>query len=537
MNIQFLGAAHTVTGSFFLISTETTKIAIDCGLFQGSKAVKERNYGEFAVNPVSIDHLILSHAHIDHIGLIPKLCAKGFNGTIYCSSATKELAGILLPDSAHIQETEVERKNRKLIRAGQQLLKPIYTIDDALKSLEKFQEVNMDEVIRLTPDLEFCLRDAGHILGSCIIELWIKEQGVKTKFVFSGDLGNIDQPIINDPTFVKEADYLIMESTYGNRFHGPIENRTDDLQRIIEEAMSNGGNLIIPAFAVERTQDLLYDLVVLKQQGKLSENINIYVDSPLAIAATEIFINSSDYFDEETKKLFSVDKQLFKSLNLNYSRSVEDSIRLNNSKGNNIIISASGMCDAGRIKHHLKNNLWRKECTVLFVGYQAEGTLGRRILEGEKRVTIHGEKVVVNAAIKSIPSYSAHADRAGLMTWLQGFEKKPQIVFLVHGEEEALHSLAELIELEQNIKVIVPNMLEEYQLLPGIVVSEQIEEIQAEVVPPFKNMLQAQESYLNMQLIVNEIVQQLMQEHRYDNIIDLADKINQIVKAARVEQI
>lgn len=436
MKIKFLGAAKTVTGSCYIIDTDKVRFAVDCGLFQGTRELRERNYIDFAVDPKSIQFLILTHAHIDHSGLTPKLCKNGFTGPIYATPATVELCGVMFPDAGHIQEQEVEMKNRKLSRSGKTLLEPIYTAEEAVECLDQLRPLNYDEVCKLAEGIEVRLRDAGHILGSSMVELWVEENGHREKIVFSGDLGQGAQPIIKDPSVIESADYLLLESTYGDRFHKGAEQRAVQLKKVIDETMARGGNLIIPSFAVERTQDLLFDLSQLQSEGLLYPGIDVYIDSPLAIAATEIFQRSFDYYDQETMKLVSSGHHPLKMPNLKFSRTREDSVLLNNIKNNAIIISASGMCDAGRIKFHLKNNLWRPESTILFVGYQAAGTLGRRILDGEKLVTIHGDQVAVKAEIKSIEAYSAHADQIGLMAWLKNFKKKPQTVFLVHGEEK-----------------------------------------------------------------------------------------------------
>lgn len=323
MKIKFLGAARTVTGSMHVIECGGHCFALDCGLFQGSKEIKERNYQDFKINPNAIDFVILSHAHIDHSGLLPKLCKLGFRGPIYCNYATAELAKVMLPDSAHIQETEVERKNRKLSRAGKMTIEPIYTVEDAINCLSQFKPVNYDEMIKLADGIEMRLRDAGHILGSSLVELWLEEAGKKTKLVFSGDLGQEDQPFIKDPTFIENADFVIMESTYGDRFHKDVLNRVEKLKQIIDEAMKKGGNLIIPAFAVERTQDLLYDLNELYVKGELDKSIDVYIDSPLAIAATEIFKNSTRLFDKETLDYLKKGFHPLEFPNLRYSHSQE----------------------------------------------------------------------------------------------------------------------------------------------------------------------------------------------------------------------
>jgi metallo-beta-lactamase family protein len=519
MKLKFLGATKTVTGSFSVLETEKKRFAVDCGLFQGSKDIKARNYQEFVIDPKSLDFLILTHAHIDHSGLIPKLCANGFNGPIYCSHATEELAKVMLPDSGYIQESEVERKNRKLKRADSPLLKPIYTTQDAIDCLSQFKSINYDEKIVLDEGIEVRLRDAGHILGSCIIEIWITEDDKKIKLVFSGDLGNTNQPIIKDPTIIENADYLILESTYGDRCHKEMTMRRERLREIIDETMHRGGNLIIPSFAVERTQDLLYDLNILHKQGQLYPGIDIYIDSPLAIAATQIFQKSIEDYDLETRQLVEEGYHPFSLPNLKFSKTQQDSVQLNKINGNTIIISASGMCDAGRIKHHLKHNLWQPESTILFVGYQAEGTLGRKILDGDKLVKIHGEEVAVKAEIKNIEAYSAHADRNGILSWLKNFVIPPRAIFLIHGEEQAQISLAELIKSELNLSVYIPDWQEEFELKP---VNREGQKCDCEMSKAF----QAERMYLEYRSKLQKSFSEEWEKENYDKIIALLNDLN-----------
>jgi metallo-beta-lactamase family protein len=522
MKIKFMGAAKTVTGSFFVIDTDKVRFAVDCGLFQGTRELKEKNYGDFSVEPKSIEFLILTHAHIDHSGLIPKLCKSGFTGPIYCSPPTNELCHIMFPDAGHIQESEVDRKNRKLIRAGSKTLDPIYTVEDAVKCLPQLRPLNYDEVIRLAPGVEARLRDAGHILGSSIIELWVEENGEKVKVVFSGDLGQPNQPIIKDPTIIEDADYLVMESTYGDRNHKGVSNRAEQLNKVIKDTMKRGGNLVIPSFAVERTQDLLYDLSVLQGQGQLDPKIDIYIDSPLAIAATEIFIKSTAYYDQETMRMVNSGHHPLIMPNLKYSRTQQDSMEINKIQKNAIIISASGMCDAGRIKYHLKYNLWRPECTVLFVGYQAVGTLGRRILEGEKIVTIHSEKVAVKANIQNIDAYSAHADQNCLISWLKNFNQDLKTLFLVHGEEKSQQVLADLIRKELNMHVVIPNLLDEIELKPIEVLQPiQVVSTVPELISDNMNKaLAAEELYLKIRSKLNGLYQESYRNSQYDELME-----------------
>jgi len=525
MKVRFLGAAQSVTGSFFLVETDSIRFAVDCGLFQGPKELQERNYQEFPIDPASIEFLLVTHAHIDHTGLIPKLYKNGFKGNIYCTHATEELCQVLLPDSAHIQEAEIERKNRKLARSGQPEIEPIYTTQDALDCLARFRSINTDEIINLHPGIDVRFRNAGHILGAAIVELWVTEGERKTKVVFSGDLGNVDQPIVKDPTIIENCDYLMIESTYGNRFHEKLDSRSEELGRIIKEAMAKGGNLVIPAFAVERTQDMLYDLISLAHDGKLDPKIQIFIDSPLAIAATEIFMKNVECFDDVTRAFIDEHKNPFEMINLNYSRTQEESMMLNTRVGNTIIISASGMCEAGRIKHHLKHNLWRPESTVLFVGYQAVGTLGRRLMEGEKDVTIHGEKIAVKADIKSIDAYSAHADRGGLINWVKSFVTPPQAIFVVHGEGESQVALADYFKNEMKIPVFIPAWLQEFELGAEKTIYSGV----TQPVDHIDKAMQAERKYLDISLKLHDMFKESWRRAEYDKIIESMEKIDKAI--------
>lgn len=460
MKIHFYGAAQCVTGSCYLVETETNKFLVDCGMFQGSKVLKDRNYNEFAFKPSEIDFVLLTHAHIDHSGLIPKLVKAGFKGRVYCSDATKDLCSLMLPDSGFIQVMEVERKNRKLSRAGEPLLSPIYTPEDADFAMTQFIGLPLKKTITINDNTKFRLNEAGHILGATIIELWTDNK----KIIFSGDIGNKGQPIIKDPDYIKDADYLVIESTYGNRNHEDKDNKEEMLVEIIKRTFERGGNLVIPAFAVERTQDLIYYLHKVKN-ANIFDELKIYVDSPLAVNSTEVFCRRREYYDDETNSLIEYDNTCpFVFDDVTYTQSVKDSMELNEIKSGAIIISASGMAEAGRIKHHLKHNLWREECTVLFVGYQAVGTLGRKIRDGEKVVRIHGEGVAVKAEIVSIDGFSAHADQNGLIEWLEHFESFPGQVFVVHGEEDSSSEFAKLVSEKFKTKVVLPKLDEVYEI-------------------------------------------------------------------------
>jgi len=467
MKISFLGAANVVTGSNYLITTDKYKFLIDCGQFQGGKELERLNYDSFAFDPSEIDFMILSHSHIDHSGRIPKLVKDGFSKKIYCTSATRDLCEILLQDSGHIHEMETEWENRKRMRAGLEKIDPLYTSEDAIISMQYFNSVPYSEIIDINESIRLRFRDAGHLLGSAIIELWINEGMNEKKLVFSGDLGVKNRPILRDPEYIEDADYLIIESTYGNKLHENPKERIAKLVDIILETVRRGGNVIIPSFAVGRTQEIIYELNKYyddKERFKEFINIPVYVDSPLATSATEIFKKHIECFDEETKDYFLKGDDPLDFKNLEFTTSFLASKKINNSPDPKIIISASGMCDAGRIKHHLKHNLWKEKTSVVFVGYQAEGTLGRKIKEGAKMLTIFNENIKVNAEIHSIDGFSGHADMDGLIDWIDHFAKKPDKVFVVHGERESTANLSSIIIERFGLETIVPNLNEAIEL-------------------------------------------------------------------------
>jgi len=462
MKIRFLGAVNGVTGSNHLIQTRDKNIMLDCGMYQGKD--EELNEEEFAVAPADIDCLLLSHSHIDHSGRIPLLVKKGFKGVIYCSKPTYDLCEIMLLDSAHIQETEAQWKNNKAKRSGKKFVEPLYTQEDAIESLQYFKPVLYDQIINIDENTTVKFNDAGHILGSSIIEMWLKDEDDTIKLVYSGDLGMREKPILKDPALIDRADYLIMEATYGNRIHGNIEQRTEELIKIILKTAKRGGSVIIPSFAVGRTQELIYELnkyydshlnEIGTEENEL-RNIPVFIDSPLAIKATEIFKRNSHAFDKEAKDYLMKGDNPLDFENLHFTLSADESKQLNFSTEPKIIISASGMCEAGRIRHHLKHNLWRKEASIVFVGYQAEGTLGRRLLDGEKNVKLFGEDIKVNAEIYNIEGFSGHADKPSLLNWIGGFNEKPGNIFIVHGEKESKEAFAMEVKERFGINSIIP---------------------------------------------------------------------------------
>ncbi len=461
MNISFLGAAKTVTGSCFMVTTNKYKFLVDCGMFQGQNKEVMLNVDDFTFDPKSIDFMLLTHAHIDHSGRIPKLCNDGFTGKIYTTKATTDLCSIMLPDSGHIQEMEIEWINKKRMRAGKHAIPPLYTAEDAEKCLAQFEPQRYNEPVFINEDVKVVFRDAGHMLGSAIIELWVKENGKETKAVFTGDIGNNDTPILRDPEFVSSADFLVIESTYGDRDHQNREDRFEQFLDIVNDTLDKGGRVVIPSFAVGRTQEIVYGLNQNKDiYGEKYERllkIPVYVDSPLAVSATDIYRRNVDCYDEEARKFILEGENPVDFPTLRLTHTVEESKAINEDHEPAMIISASGMCEAGRIRHHLKHHLWNENDTVLFVGYQAIGTLGRRLVDGEKQVRIFGEDITVNARIEYIEGFSGHADQTGLLNWIAHMEKKPSNVFVVHGEEEAQEVFAGLIKEQFGLNVIIPN--------------------------------------------------------------------------------
>ncbi len=473
MNITFLGATKTVTGSNFLLEGAGKKIIVDCGLYQGRAKEEMENYEDFEFNVNEIDYMLLTHAHIDHSGRIPKLYIDGYRNPIIATKATCDLCGIMLPDSGHIQEMENTWKNKKRARLGKPERSPLYTAQDAIDCLELFKPVSYDEIIELDENISVRFNDAGHMLGSSIIEVWVKENGETKKIVFTGDLGNNDIPLLDSPTMIDSADYLVMESTYGNRLHMRNDYKAEMFLNIVSETLDRGGNVIIPSFAVGRTQEILYELNKLKEVKNDEEFLKkydtlmkapVYVDSPLAISATEVFKNNMDLFEEEVKEEMRKGDNPLEFPGLQFTRTADESKALNEDPKPSIIISASGMCEVGRIKHHLKHNIWNPNNTILFVGYQAEGTLGKKIVSGEKKVKIFGEEISVNAQIEYIEGYSGHADQEWLLNFVYSFITKPKHIFLVHGELEGQKVLKSKLEESVDIPVTIPDYGESYNL-------------------------------------------------------------------------
>lgn len=476
MKIKFCGASIGVTGSCHLITTDKHQVLFDCGQFQGGKSMDAMNREAFPFDPEAVEAVILSHAHIDHCGRLPLLVKRGFKGVIYCTDATADLLDVMLRDSAFIHEKDAEMQTRKNLRAGKPEVEPLYTMADAEAALKLVKPVMYNQLLSINPEMEICFNDAGHILGSAIIELWANEGNNTSKIVFSGDLGVVDRPILRDPTKIKKADYVIMETTYGNRLHPANSTSIDELINITLETVKRGGSVVIPSFAVGRTQELIYQFNMFYEhhpeyQQQL-EKVDVYIDSPMATTATEVFKKNAQVFDTETKNyILSGDHPLdFK--NLKFTRNTADSQMLNMDKAPKVIISASGMCEAGRIRHHLKHTLWDARNSIVFVGYQAEGTLGRKLIQGAKEVKLFGETVVVNAQIHNLEGFSGHADQKGLLDWLGGFQKEPKQIFLVHGEMESKRDFAEIVKNQFGYNPVVITENSEFELETGKLLSK-----------------------------------------------------------------
>ena len=473
MKLTFFGAAKAVTGSCHCVEVRGKKILIDCGLQQGRD---ERDNAVFDFSPNYIDYVIVTHAHIDHSGRIPLPIKEGFQGQIFTTRLTGQLLSVMLQDSAHIQEQDAQWKNQKGKRAGRPPVEPLYTVADAAQVAEHLVTAEYGQIIELFEGVKIRFVDAGHLLGSASVEMWMEEGGVEKKIVFSGDIGNVNQPIIRDPSWVHGADYVVMESTYGDRNHAPVASYTAELAKIIDDTFSKGGNVIIPSFAVGRTQELLYFMREMKKEGLVKSNpdFTVCVDSPLANEATKIFSGDlRGYLDEEALEVVKEGERLFTFPGLMMTESSEESKLLNLDKSSKVIISASGMCDAGRIRHHLKHNLWDPKSSVIFVGYQAEGTLGRMLTEGQKDVVLFGEAVHVNAEIYNLEGFSGHADKEGLLGWLSGFKVKPKQLFLVHGELESKEALAASIRERLGYDPVVVTGVSEFELKKTEIVSKE----------------------------------------------------------------
>ncbi len=432
---------------------------VECGMFQGPDA-EAINRRPFAFDPAALDCLFLTHSHLDHVGLVPRLVKEGFRGKIIATSGTADIAELILYDSAHIQEADTEWLNRKALRSGLDMKEPLYLPPDVDRVLPLFERKQYGKIEELCKGVRYRFVNAGHILGSSTLELWYQEGDGERKIAFSGDIGKKDSPIVNDPVYVEETDYLTIESTYGNRKHKGMQESIEELVTIIKTTFRKGGNVIIPSFALGRTQDLLFILNKLVKEGRLFK-INVFIDSPLGERITRVYAAHPEYFDEEARELFNIESR--EALRIHFTRKTEESMALNRIKKEAIIISSSGMCEGGRVRHHLKHNLWRKECSIVFVGYQAEGTLGRRIVDGAKTVELLGENIVVRAGIHTLGGFSAHADQDELLGWLCCFRKSPEI-FIVHGEEQAAMGFQEALKKRFTYVSHVPSVGDTFEI-------------------------------------------------------------------------
>ena len=462
-NLKFFGATGTVTGSRFLLEAQNKKILVDCGLFQGLKKNRAKNWDAFPVPPSEIDKVLLTHAHIDHTGYLPRFCKNGFNGKVHCTHATFDLCKIMLRDSGYLQEEDARWANKKGFSRHKPAL-PLYTVEDAENALRHFEAVHYEEDLFAAEGLRIKFKDAGHILGSSFVNIKITDKDITRRIVFSGDLGSPMRPILRDPVQAHEVDYLIVESTYGNRLHGTDHrNRGKELAKVITESSQRGGVLVIPSFAVERSQEILFYIRELEESGEIPA-LPVYLDSPMAVRTTSIFEKWEREYDFQAKLLVLEGKNILQPKHLRCIKDVNESKALHDLKGPAIIISASGMLQGGRILHHLEHRLSKPENTVLFVGYQAEGTRGRAILSGKTQIKIHGQPVHIQAKIENISGFSGHADYNEILAWLMGFNKPPKKTFIVHGEPDASDALAGKIKDLLDWDVVVPAFMESFAL-------------------------------------------------------------------------
>jgi len=462
MNLSFYGAAKEVTGSCYCLETNGKKLLVDCGLQQGQDKKDDQ---KLPFKASDIGNVVLTHAHIDHSGRLPLLVKEGFNGKIYAIEATCDLISIMLRDSAHIQEMDAKWESKRARRAGKKEVLPLYSMADVENTLKCLEPCSYGEIMEIDDGIKINFVDAGHILGSASVEIFLSEGKEAKKIVFSGDIGNINQPIIKDPQCIREADYVVMESTYGDRDHKNNEDYTLELAKIIDKTLSQGGNVIIPSFAIGRTQGLLYLIREIKEKRLIANtDFPVYVDSPLATKATDLYDDDLHiYGDWQTKDIVKKGLNPLNFSNLEFTASVNESKAINYDPVPKVIITSSGMCEGGRVRHHLKHNLWKKECAVVFVGYQANGTLGRKLLDGAGKAGLFGEEIAVAASIYNFTGLSAHADRDGLMKWINCFDKKPEKIFVVHGEESVTDVFVESLN-ESGFSAVAPGYKEIYDL-------------------------------------------------------------------------
>ncbi len=468
MKLKFFGSNRQVTGSQHCLEAGGARILVDCGMYQ-ERSYSDRNWEPFAIDPAKIDAVLVTHSHVDHCGLLPRLVSQGFEGKIFATTASADLVELILYDSAHIQEEDAQYKKKRHRKEGRKAKRPVaslFTTEDVDRTVRLIRSVPYEQVARINDRVTVRFFDAGHILGSSIVEVSASEDGADRRFLFSGDMGQWGKPILRDPTTFDSADYIILESTYGDRDHPKRDDVETELAKVINETVQAGGNVVIPTFAVERSQELMYHIGRLLHDKRI-EPIDVFLNSPMAVDATEIFRQNRDCYDDETWALIRAGEPPLKFPGLKMVRSQQESRDIRKHKGSAIILATSGMCTAGRIKHHLRNNITRPESTILFVGFQARGTLGRRILEGESEVRIHGREWPVRARVEQIHGFSGHADRTALLGWLEAFKKPPAHLFVVHGEEQSSLSLADEVQKRMGWNVTVPEYLDEVALVDG----------------------------------------------------------------------
>ena len=533
IKVSCMGGAGGVTGSSFLVeSIQGKKVLVDCGMFQGGRQMEQRNWADWGFNPADISTLFLTHAHIDHSGRIPKLVRDGFSGKIITSPPTAELCEIMLLDSAHIQEMDAEWQTKKNKRQSKSEIQPLYDTKDAEESFHLFSPVERDNIIQVEPGIRARLRNAGHILGSSILELWVETDGGEIKIVFSGDIGKHHQLIVRDPQEIFAADYLFIESTYGDRLHRTFDDSVVELLEAIKHAVSNNEKVIIPAFAVERTQEILYILGEYQRKGELPD-MPIYLDSPLAIKATQIFRKNKKYYDEEAMAIVKEGFDPFDMPNLRFTPATKDSMTINEKPGSAIVIAGNGMCTAGRIKHHLKHNLWRPGASLVIVGYQAVGTTGRKIVEGARSVKIFRENVDVNAKIYTIGGFSAHADQKDLLEWVSNFQESRPKVFVIHGEPESSNKFAGKIKNNFGFEVHVPEWRERLILKPREVITEKVSVPEEKAVyyePAYNSIIDIEKELAGLKKYIKKNEQDLS-EDVIDRLKYILDDLQELQKS------
>ncbi len=527
MRLTFLGGVQTVTGSCYLMDTAGGRVLVDCGMFQGH--MEERNWRTLSFDPSGIDAVLLTHSHIDHSGFLPRLVKLGFSGRVIGTAPALELCQIMLLDSAHLQEMEAEHISKKNLRKGRSPVEPLYTVADAAKAFPLFHPVRYRQEVEVVPGVKASFHDAGHILGSAIVKVRVEEDKDVVQLVFSGDLGRYGGLILKDPTPIEHADVVLVESTYGNRLHKNESESEDELIEIINRAHREKGKVLIPSFAVGRTQELLYLLNNAHNKGRIPY-LPVFLDSPLAIAATEIFERHPECFDEETLEVMRRDYDPFSFPGLKMVRSSDESRVLNN-VDQCVIIAGSGMCNGGRIKHHLKHGLWRHNTHVIFVGFQAQGTLGRRLVDGARKVKIYGEEIEVNAKIHTLGGFSAHADQSELLRWLGGFESSPAITFVVHGEESSSQAFAAKVEESLGWRTHLPAMRESVDLAPHAIGPFHAPEMEP-AVPP-----EVQERFVEVEGVLYRLHEELEHLHRHPYGRETKERIDRLAKLLkRVER-